>query len=64
MICRLIVYHCLLVWDFGVRRGNMEQIFDQFWCPLASIEALGTTQWSMRSVLYRRIAMAIKITSK
>ena len=64
LFCHLIVFFCLLVWDPGGRRGNTEQILDQLQCPVASIEALSTTHWLMCSVLYRRIAMAIKMDSK
>ena len=64
LFCRLIVLFCLLVWDPGGRQGNTEQIFDRLRCPVASIEALSTTHWAMRSLPYRRIALVIKMASK
>ena len=64
LFCYLIVFFGLLVWDPGGRRGNTEQILDQLRCPVASIEALSMMHRSMRLVLYRRIAMAIKMASK
>jgi hypothetical protein len=36
-------------------------ILAQWWCPVASSEALDLLHWAMRSVTYRRIAMAIKM---
>ena len=55
---------CLLVWDPGGRRGDTERIFNRLRCLVASIEALSTAHWSMSSVLYRRIALAIEMASK
>ena len=64
LFCCLIVFFCLLVWDPGGLQGNTEQKFDQLQCPVASIEALSTAHWSMSLVLYRCIALAIKMASK
>ena len=58
------MFFCLLVWDPGGRWGDMEQIFDQLRCPVASIEALSTAHQLMSSVLYRGIALAIKMASE
>ena len=63
----VLLFDCVLLLacrDPGGRRGNMEQILDQLRCPVASIEALSTTRWSMRLLLYQRIALAIKMASK
>ncbi len=38
-------------------------ILTQWWCPVASSEALDLLHWEMRVVTYRRIAMAIEMAS-
>jgi hypothetical protein len=42
----------------------LDIILAQWWCPVASSEALDILQWAMRAVTYRHIAMAIKTASK
>jgi hypothetical protein len=39
-------------------------VLAQWWHPLASSKALDPLHWSMRAVLYRRIAMAIEMACK
>jgi hypothetical protein len=41
----------------------LEQVLAQWWHPVASSEALDLLHWEMRTVLYHRIAMAIKTAS-
>ncbi len=38
-------------------------ILAQWWCPVASSEALDLLHWAMCVVTYQRIAMAIKMAS-
>jgi hypothetical protein len=42
----------------------LEKVLAQWWHPVASSEALDLLQWAMRTVLYRRIVMAIETASK
>ncbi len=42
----------------------LEQVLAQWWHPVASREALDLLHWAMCTVLYRRIAMAIKTATK
>ncbi len=39
-------------------------ILTQWWRPVASSEALDLLNWAMHAVMYRCIAMAIKMASK
>jgi hypothetical protein len=41
----------------------LDIILTQWWCPVASSEAMDLLDWAMCAVMYRRIAMAIKMTS-
>ncbi len=38
----------------------LDTILAQWWCPVASSEALNLLHWEMHRVMYRCIAMAIK----
>jgi hypothetical protein len=49
--------------NHGGRQGNMAQALAQWRHPEASRKALDVLHWAMRSALYHRIRMAIKITS-
>ncbi len=42
----------------------LDIIFAQWWCPVASSEALDLLHWSMHALLYQRTATTIKMTSK
>jgi hypothetical protein len=42
----------------------LDMILTQWWCPVASSEALVPFHWAMRTVTNRCIAIAIKTTSK
>ena len=48
-------------WDPVVRRGNMAWVLNQRRCSVAPIEALDPLHWSMYSLLYRRISMAVEV---
>jgi hypothetical protein len=50
--------------DHGVRRGDTGQILAQWRHMVASRVALDLPYWTMRSILYRLIRMAIKMTSE
>jgi hypothetical protein len=41
-----------------------EQVLAQWWCLVAFRKALDLLYWSIRSILYRHIAMAIEMASK
>jgi len=45
----------------GGHRGNTERVVTQWRHPVASDEALVMLHWAMRSVWYRRTAMAIEM---
>ncbi len=49
--------------DHGGRRGNTAQALARWQHPVAPSEALDVLYWAMRPASYRRIRMAIEITS-
>jgi hypothetical protein len=49
--------------DLGSHRGNAMQALAQWWHPVASSKAWDVLHWAMYPALYRRIRMAIKISS-
>ena len=66
------LWHFLIIWRWNTTNSQCwhvwlmlsEQVLTQWWHPVASSEALDLLHWGMHSVLYRRIAMAIKMVSK
>jgi len=56
-----ILHYCCVDCSPGGRRGNTERVVAQWRRSVASGEALVMLHWEMRSVLYRRTAMAIKM---
>jgi hypothetical protein len=60
----LVFFVSFKIDDLGGCRGDTMQALARWQYPVAFSDTLNVVHWAMRSVLYRRIRMVNKITSK